>query len=190
MTWARSIWAAATVNRRLLAACLALLSAPLAAEVLDQSAQGFTLSNTATANVGPDRAWQALIAEVDQWWPKDHSWFGAAGRFSIEASAGGCFCEIAGARQAQHMQVLFVDPPRLLRLGGGLGPLQGMGLAGVMEFRISPAADESGGSQLTLWYRAGGYTPQPLGDFVGVVDQVQALQLGALASHLNGTDAP
>ncbi|MCB1588352.1 MAG: SRPBCC domain-containing protein, partial [Xanthomonadales bacterium] len=86
-------------------------------------------------------------------------------------------------REAQHMRVIFVDPGKLLRLEGGVGPLQGMGLSGVMDWRL--AATDDGGSTITLWYRAGGYTPEPLGDFVAIVDQVQAQQLGALASHLD-----
>ncbi|MCB1634071.1 MAG: SRPBCC family protein [Xanthomonadales bacterium] len=171
-------------ERALLLALLWLAAVrPAAAEVLDQTGAGFTLSNTVTVAVSPQQAFDALVDAVDQWWPKDHSWWGQEGRFRIEARAGGCFCERSGQREAQHMRVIFVDPGKLLRLEGGLGPLQGMGLSGVMDWRL--AATDDGGTTITLWYRAGGYTPEPLGDFVAIVDQVQAQQLGALASHLD-----
>ena len=79
------------------------------------------------------------------------------------------------------MQVAFADPGKTLRLLGGLGPLQGMGLHGVMEWRLEPF---DGGTRITLYYRAGGYTPDDLSQFAPVVDAVQAQQLGALAEYL------
>lgn len=162
----------------LLAACCI---APVQAEVKDATASGFTIENTRVAAADPQTAWNALVDDVDQWWPKDHSWWGAASKLSIDARAGGCFCERAGAQQAQHMQVTFVDPGKLLRMTGGLGPLQGMGLHGALEFRLAP---EGEGTRVTLWYRAGGYTPDDLSKFAPVVDQVQGIQLGGLADYL------
>ncbi|MBW8808609.1 MAG: hypothetical protein JF591_07185, partial [Lysobacter sp.] len=97
----------------------------------------------------------------------------------------GCFCEIGrgGKQQALHMTVAFVDPGKTLRLLGGLGPLQGMGLSGAMEFRLAPAAQ--GGTRITLFYRAGGYSPDDLSKFVPVIDKVQGLQLAGLADYLS-----
>jgi uncharacterized protein YndB with AHSA1/START domain len=135
-----------------------------------------------TVSATPAAAWRALVEDVDAWWPKDHSWFGKDGRFSIEARAGGCFCEIAGDRQAEHMRIGFVEPGVLLRMLGGLGPLQGMGLQGTLDWKLQPV---DGGTRITLRYVAGGYTPQDMRQFAPVVDQVQALQLGGLATHLS-----
>ena len=142
---------------------------------------GFRVRNTIEVPVEPEMAWSALVAEVDRWWPRDHTWWGEASTLSIEAKAGGCFCEVAGARQAEHMRVAFVDPPKLLRMTGGLGPLQGMGLHGALEWQID-AID--GGSRITLTYQVGGYSPQDLTAFAPIVDQVQALQLGVLGTFL------
>src|SRR3546814_7901970 len=64
------------------------------------------------------------------------------------------------------MVVVFAEPGKLLRLAGGLGPLQGMGLHGVMEWRLAPI---EGGTRVTLFYRAGGYTPDDLSKFAPVV---------------------
>jgi len=156
-------------------------SAAVSAKVLDSSPSGFTVENTVTVPVDAATAWRALVKDVDQWWPKDHSWFGKEGKFVIEARAGGCFCEIAGKRQALHMTVTFTDPGRLLRMVGGLGPLQGMGLSGAMSWTLQPV-DE--GTQITLHYTAGGYTTEDLSKFVSIVDQVQGLQLGGLGNYL------
>ena len=161
-----------------------LLAPGVQAAVLDASGSGFTLENQQDVPVDAGRAWRALVDEVDQWWPRDHTWWGQEAQLSITPRAGGCFCEVGagGRRQARHLEVVFVDPGRTLRMEGGLGPLQGMGLHGVLEFRFAPL--EGGGTRITLWYRAGGYTPDDLAAFAPVVDRVQGLQLGALAAHL------
>ena len=159
----------------------ALLAGPTHADVKDASASGFTIENSADVPVDAATAWQVLVGGVDSWWPKDHTWWGRASTLSIDARAGGCFCEKAGSQHAQHMQVVFVDPHKLLRMSGGLGPLQGMGLFGVLEWRLTPI---DGGTRIVLWYRAGGYTPDDLSKFAAVVDKVQALQLGGLANKL------
>lgn len=166
---------------RFLAALLLAGLAPVAqAAVKDQAASGFTVENSEWVPAKPEAAWDALLA-VGRWWPKDHTWWGDASRLRIEARAGGCFCEIDGARQAQHMTVVFAEPRKLLRLTGGLGPLQGMGLSGAMEWRL---AEENGGTRITLWYRAGGYTPDDLRTLAPIVDRVQGQQLGGLVEYL------
>ena len=161
---------------------LLLMAGVAPAKVKDATAGGFTVENEQVVPVDADTAWKALVDDIDRWWPKDHTWWGKASTLSLQARAGGCFCEIAGAKQAQHMQVTFVDPGKTLRMVGGLGPLQGMGLGGALEFRFAPA--DGGGTKITLYYRAGGYSPDDLSKFAPVVDQVQGLQLGGLADFL------
>lgn len=161
-----------------------LLSGAVHAEVKDAKPNGFTIENSQVVPVDAKSAWDALINHVGEWWPKDHTWWGDASKLSIQPRAGGCFCEIDGARQAQHMVVTFIDPERTLRMTGGLGPLQGMGLNGALEWRI---AEAEGGTRITLWYRAGGYTPDDLTKFVPVVDRVQGVQLGGLADYLRAS---
>jgi uncharacterized protein YndB with AHSA1/START domain len=167
--------------------CLALVLACAAstsevrAAVVDAAPSGFTVENSETVPVSVDVAWQALVDDVGRWWPADHTWWGDAAKLSIDARAGGCFCEIDGARQAWHMSVRFVDPGKLLRMTGGLGPLQGLGLHGALEWRLESVDD---GTRITLHYRVGGYSPDDLSKFAPVVDRVQAQQLGGLATHL------
>jgi hypothetical protein len=159
----------------------ALYALPAEPAVKSSSPAGFTIENSEIVPVDAATAWRALVEDVDRWWPRDHTWWGAESKLSIEARAGGCFCEIAGERQARHMAVVFVDPPLVLRMTGGLGPLQGMGLHGALEWRFEPA---EGGTRITLRYQAGGYTPDDLAKFAPVVDKVQGIQLGGLATFL------
>lgn len=154
---------------------------PARAEVKDATPAGFTVENVRTVPVAPDVAFKALVEDVDRWWPKDHSWWGKDAKFRIEPKAGGCFCEEGGAHSALHMLVAFVDPPNTLRMTGGLGPLQGMGLHGALEFRLKPV---DAGTEITMFYRAGGYSPDDLSKLAPVVDRVQAQQLAGLVEHL------
>lgn len=169
------------MTRILLAAAALTFASTTHAAVLDKSAAGFTIENTVTVPVEPKAAWRAFVHDVDRWWPKDHSWWGKDGRFSIDPRAGGCFCEVSGKRSAQHMRVAFVDPPHTMRLLGALGPLQGMGLDGAMEWKFEPV---DGGTKITLRYVAGGYTTTDLVKFAPIVDQVQGIQLNRLAAYL------
>lgn len=163
------------------------------AEVESSSPGGFVVVNVDEVPVDRGTAWRALIQDVDRWWPKDHTWWGEASTLSIAAVAGGCFCERDGARQARHMEVVFVDPPKLLRMAGGLGPLQGMGLHGALDWRLEPLEEgeggEAGGTRITLRYQVGGYAPSGLSELAPVVDRVQGLQLGGLAEHLREGNA-
>nr|WP_277399879.1 SRPBCC domain-containing protein [Pseudoxanthomonas sp. LH2527] len=163
-----------------------MAAAPVHAEVKEAAPQGFTLENSVWVPTTPQVAYAALVNDVGRWWPADHTWWGDASRLSISDKAGGCFCEINGAQQAWHMTVTFTDPGKLLRMTGGLGPLQGMGLHGALEWRF---AAENDGTRITLWYRAGGYTPDDIGKFAPVVDKVQAQQLGGLATFLRASPA-
>lgn len=158
------------------------------AEVRDSAPGGFTVENSVVVAATAGEAWDALVDDVDAWWPRDHTWWGKDSTLVIEPRSGGCFCETAGDREARHLVVVFADPGRVLRMTGGLGPLQGMGLDGTLEFRLAPV--EGGGTRITLWYRVGGYTPDDLSKFAPVVDRVQALQLGGLAAHLGQRRAP
>lgn len=172
--------------RVLMVAFVFAVSNAASAEVKDVAPGGFTVENTQVVPTDPATTWKALVQDVDRWWPKDHSWWGAEATLRIDARAGGCFCELAGARQAQHMTVTFVDPGKTLRLVGGLGPLQGMGLHGALEFRLSSVPE---GTLITLHYRVGGYSPDDLSKLAPVVDQVQGLQLGGLAKFLSDGSA-
>lgn len=163
-----------------------LLSLPASATVLDVAANGFTIENSLTVPTDAMTAYRALINDVGRWWPADHTWWGKVENLSIQARAGSCFCELNGEQQAQHMTVSLADPGKLLRMLGGLGPLQGMGLSGTLEWRFAPADKDKpeAGTRITLWYRAGGYAPKDISGFVPVVDRVQAQQLGGLGDFL------
>ncbi len=160
---------------------LALLAAAHAqAEVMASGETGFAIRHQVQVPVPPDQAYAQFI-KVGQWWDGDHSWFGDAEGFYIEPRAGGCFCEKNGDRQALHMTVTYVDPGKEMRMTGGLGPLQMMGLSGGMSWTFEAV---EGGTRITHSYAVSGFAEGGLTKLAPVVDAVQGHQLSRLKARL------
>lgn len=149
----------------------------LRAEVVHVANHGFIVKNTITTDQEPEKVWSALIHHVDKWWPKDHSWWGEQGTFAINAQAGGCFCETFGDRSAEHMHISYVDPLKLLRMTGGLGPLQGMGVYGSLDWAFDTSNEST---KVTLTYSVTGISETGFEKLAPIVAQVQGIQLNGL----------
>jgi uncharacterized protein YndB with AHSA1/START domain len=163
---------------------LLLLTAMARAEVVAAGAHGFISEHEVLLAAPPARAYAALTEEVAAWWDPAHSHSGEAANFTLDAGAGGCFCEkLANGGTVMHMQVVFADPGRLLRLVGGLGPLQGMGISGSMDFALEAHGDN--GTRLRYRYVVSGYAPEGLEALAEPVDRVQLGQLERLRTYLN-----
>ena len=74
----------------------------------------------------------------------------------------------------------------LLRLGGGLGPLQGIASAGSMTIQLSAA---NGGTKLDLTYSVAGYVPAGMNTWAAPVDSVLTEQLTRLKNDVERGDA-
>lgn len=172
-------------------AALALAS-PAAAEVHDSNAAGFAVRTTATVPASPEDVWDILV-DPAEWWSGTHTFSGKAANLSLDPRAGGCFCEVlpstAGADQpprggVQHMQVLYVEKPRILRLSGALGPLQSEPVVGTLTFMIKADKDVT---RINAEYAVGGYMRIPSDKMAPLVDRVIAEQVARLAAKLGGT---
>jgi hypothetical protein len=96
----------------------------------------------------------AAVIQPGRWWDSGHTWSGDAKNFTLEARAGGCWCEpLPDGGSVEHMHVVFVQPGKVLRLTGALGPLQSQPLAGVMTWAFK---DDAGGSVISFRYRYAG----------------------------------
>jgi len=80
-----------------------------------------------------------------------------------------------------HGTMSYVQVGKSLTMQGGLGPLQGMGVAGSMTFVFQP---HESGSELTYRYVVGGYYAEALDSLAEPVDQVQLAQLLRLQRYL------
>ncbi len=72
------------------------------------------------------------------------------------------------------MTLVHLSPGKLLRFEGGLGPMQAMGVSGVLTWTFRPDAK---GTSVELRYVVGGYNPAGFKDLAPAVDGVLAAQL-------------
>ena len=139
---ARRLLASARAQRRFNLAGGSLLSIAGAtrAEVAETTPTGFLIKLQASVDAPPDKAYRAF-ADIGRWWNADHTYSGDATNLSLDARPGACFCEkLANGGGVQHMSVVYVAPGQTIRLAGGLGPLQGSGLAGSTSWKFTPDA--------------------------------------------------
>lgn len=163
---------------------LALLLLPLYldAEVISSAANGFTIQIERQVAVKPAAAYQQFI-EVGDWWNADHTYYGKSDNLTIDAKAGGCFCEIEGDKQVLHMTVSFVEPGKEIRMIGGLGPLQMMGVHGGMSWQFVPVGKNN--TKIIHRYQVTGYMEGGLDKLAPIVNKVQTLQVDLLVKKLN-----
>lgn len=167
-----------------------MFAQPAAAEVTKVGEDSFVTREAVIVDADPYEAWQALIAPAN-WWSGSHTWSADPKNLYISAQAGGCFCELLpapkdapdGVRRgsAHHMTVMLVDPPKALRMRGGIGPLQSEPVDGVLTITLNPS-DE--GTVITFEYVVGGYMRFETAEIAKVVDAVMKQQLVGLARLL------
>lgn len=177
---------------RVSAAVLALAAVPTRAEVHNSNAAGFAVRATAEVPASPDAVWEMLL-DPAEWWAGNHTFSGNATNLSLDPRAGGCFCELlpnATNKQdvprggVQHMQVVYIEKPKTLRLSGALGPLQSEPVVGTLTFVIRA---EAKGTRINAEYSAGGYMRIPSERMAPIVDKVITEQVGRLAAKLGGS---
>jgi uncharacterized protein YndB with AHSA1/START domain len=159
-----------------------LLVLPTAqADVTAHSPSGFVSQWSFTIAAPRERVFRALTEEVGRWWDPAHSYSHDAANFSIDARPGGCFCERLADGGVAHMTVVFVKRNTMLRMLGGLGPLQSMAVSGSMTFTLTDAGT---GTLLKYEYAVGGYAPDGVEQLAEPVDRVQQGQLLRLQRYI------
>jgi|SRR6185312_4502197 len=134
---------------------LLALSGAAQAEVQDVQANGFSIVEKVEIAASPDKVYETLI-KPSLWWSSAHTFSGDAKNMTMDARAGGCWCEtLPGGGSVLHMTVVNAQPGKLLRLRGALGPFQSTGMEGAMNI-VLEAKDK--GTALSLVYNIGGYT--------------------------------
>ncbi len=152
------------------------------ADVTASAASGFVSQHTLIIAAPRARVFHSLTDEVGHWWDAQHSYSGDAANFSIDTKPGGCFCERLKDGAVVHMTVVFTQRDALLRMLGGLGPLQQMAVSGSMTFALSDA--DGGATRLHYTYAVGGFSPEGLDTLAVPVDQVQLGQLKRLQRYV------
>lgn len=177
-------------------ALLVLSSAPLQAEVTNTASNGFTVRHQTKVSASPEDVWKAMIAP-SQYWNPDHSWTGKGENFYLVPQAGGCFCELIRSTDddnikssngsVQHMRVIYAHKNKMLRMSGGLGPLQGEAVTGTLTMQMQP---QDGKTAVRFTYKVGGYMEFPVEEIAPAVDGVIGEQLSRLAALFEAEEVP
>src|SRR5215510_1657268 len=128
----------APIMRRCLLGILALLmSAGTPASSAPQVAQnGFLVKLEANINAPAVKVYDALVGQVGSWWNPEHTYSQDAKNLSIDPRPEGCFCEkLPNGGGIEHLRVVYVAPPQILRFSGALGQLQVSGVAGSITWK-------------------------------------------------------
>jgi hypothetical protein len=165
----------------------ALPTPPANAEVVDSGPGGFTTVNTAQVAAAPEEVYDKLVGDVARWWNGSHTFSADAANLSIDATPGGCFHERLPRAEGEdgwlcHLRVIHAHPGRLLRLSGGLGPLQEHAVTGSLSWSLEER--DGGGTTITWKYAVGGYFDGGLASWAAPVDGVLAEQLGRFGRYL------
>jgi uncharacterized protein YndB with AHSA1/START domain len=164
----------------------ATLGTTAQAAVSDLAPGGFALAETVHIAAPRDKVYAALI-EPARWWSSNHSFSGNAANFTLDARAGGCWCEtLPNGGSAQHLIVVYVAPGETLRLRGAIGPFQSFAVESVMTWTLK---DSGQGTDLTLTYLVGGYMKGGFENISKVADGVFAEQASRL-QHFVETGSP
>jgi len=166
--------------RLMIAAALVLaMTSAARSEVTAKAPDGMAIQIVAEAPLDRDAAWARLL-DVASWWSSDHTYSGDARSLSLDAQAGGCWCEIWNGGEVEHGRVVMVMPKQTLRVDGAFGPLQEMGVQAAMTLTLSDGA--AGKTKLTLDYKASGSSLSGLDKLAPIVDQVLGEQVKRFAA--------
>jgi Polyketide cyclase / dehydrase and lipid transport len=162
--------------------CLSFTSLDAAAEVVSIGASGFEVHESVHSSAPASAAYAALI-NPSRWWNGEHTFSGSAANLTLDARAGGCWCEsLPDGGSVEHLHVVYASPGKVLRLRGALGPFQGMPVDGVMTITVKAATD---GSDIVMTYAVGGYSKDGFEALAKAADGVLEEQLTRLKKLLD-----
>lgn len=158
--------------KRLVSAVVAIVAGAgvAQADVTAKAPDGFAIHIVSVVKLDRDAAWARLL-DVGTWWNAAHTYSGDAKSLSLDAKAGGCWCEIWNGGEVEHGRVVAVMPRDLLRADAALGPLQQMGVKATLTFQLSDGA-EAGTTKVTVDYNVSGSSVSGLDAIAATVDGV------------------
>src|ERR1043166_10218642 len=183
-------FAAASMRRYLLGTVFLPMLAGTSAQSAPQvTPTGFLVKLETNIRVSPAKVYEALVGQIGLWWNPEHTYSHDAKNLSIDARPGGCFCEkLPNGGGMEHLHVVYVAPPQVVRFSGALGPLQASGVAGSMTWKLTGGR---GNTLLELSYSVGGFIPGGFEKMAPAVEAMLREQLDRLKLFVEpGTPTP
>ena len=164
--------------RRYLLGALALLPTAAAQSTPQITPTGFLVNLEATVNAPKAKVYDTLVGQVGSWWSPEHTYSHEAKNLSIDPRPGGCFCEkLPNGGGVEHLRVVYIAPGEVLRLSGGLGPLQSSGLAGSLTWKLTGDGENT---RVQPSYSVGGFIDRGFEKLAPAVESMLNEQLNRL----------
>lgn len=151
------------------------VAVPASAEIVSASPASFELGQTVTVDKPIAEVWETLRSP-QRWWDKEHTYSGDSANLYLDSQATGCFCEkLPGKGSVEHGHIVYIQPPRMIRMRAALGPLQAEAVTGTLTLLLTPEGD--GATKVTLTYLVAGQIRGGAEAMAPMVDEVLALQM-------------
>ena len=156
----------------------------LAADVISAAPGGLVVRSTVEVAATPEAVYEALTTGITAWWPGSQTWSGNSRNLSMDARAGGCFCEkLSNGGSVQIMQVVYAEPGALLRLSGSApGPLQASAAVATQSWQLTKAGS---GTRIELTFSLAGYLAVGFDRIAPATDKAFTDLLNQLAKHVS-----
>lgn len=168
------------IARLIAASALALMTVPASAEVKASAPDALVIQVKAEVLLDRDDAWARLL-DVSSWWKSSHTYSGNADNMSIDAVAGGCWCELWSGGEVEHGRVVAVMPKEMIRFDAPLGPLQEMGVSTALTFTLS-AGSKPNTTSVVVDFKVSGSSLSGLDKLSAVIDGVISEQFVSYAT--------
>jgi hypothetical protein len=157
------------------AGVMVLAGWPANAEVKASAPDGMIIQIKGETALSREAAWARLL-KIGTWWSNDHTYSGQAAAMTVDAVAGGCWCEIWEEGEVEHGRVIYFSSNQAIRFSSALGPLQDLGVSAALTFTLSEGS-VPGRTTITLDMKATGSSLSGLDKMAGIVDAVLSEQV-------------
>src|SRR5689334_20132650 len=157
------------------ALAVAIPALPAHADVKSAAADGMVLQFKGEVALSRDDAWSRLLNPA-LWWNGAHTYSGEAKNLSVDAVAGGCWCELWEGGEVEHGRVIYLKRNQAIRYNSALGPLQGLGVNAVLTFTLADGS-AAGRTAVMVDMVVVGSSLSGLDKLAPVVDQVLGEQV-------------
>ena len=139
---------------------------------------GFVVKIEVNINAPAAKVYDALVGQIGSWWNPEHTYSHNSKNLSIDARPGGCFCEkLPNGGGIEHLRVVYLAPPQIVRFSGALGPLQASGIVGSMTWKLTSGPDNT---LIELSYSVGGFIQGGFDKIAPAVESMLNEQLNRL----------
>jgi hypothetical protein len=157
-----------------------IVACPVSGDVVAVGDNGFQVRIVRQASPAPQQVYDSVIHKIGSWWSSDHTWSGDATNLSIDLRRAAMVEALSDGGFCRHMEVVFHQPGGTLRMTGGLGPLQEMGLNGALTIKTTAKDDKT---EIELTYNVSGFSPGGFEQIAPLVDGVLTEQVDRLVRY-------